>query len=145
MQLAHCRLDGRNAHEVGRELLYALLQERRPVLLSPTGKPYLEGGPHFSISHTQNHVFCAVSEENIGIDAEEQDRTFSPALITRWCSAAEQSRIRENADFLRLWVLKESYAKFTGRGIGNYLKETDLDPRDSRVQVVDGCFLAIWT
>ena len=41
----------------------------------------------------------------------------------------------------RLWVQKESYAKLTGRGLGNYLKETDFDPAD--IQIIDGCYVAI--
>jgi len=56
----------------------------------------------------------------------------------------------ENADdrnqaFLRLWVLKEAYAKLTGRGLGSYLKETNFSPTDTRITEIGGCFVAVLT
>ena len=54
----------------------------------------------------------------------------------------ENSRDKRAA-LLRLWVLKEAYAKLTGRGIGNWLKSTDFDPEDTRITCIDGCYVAI--
>ncbi len=149
MELAHRPLQGKNSHIAGRELLAELYQKATgealpPIKITPRGKPYFVDSPwHFSISHTKNHVFCALSRYPIGIDAEETDRMADPRLAERWLSPAEQERITCNADLLRLWVLKEAYAKHTGRGIGNYLKNTNFDPYDSRIQEIDGCFVAI--
>ena len=68
-------------------------------------------------------------------------------LANKILSTNEQRRFAAAADkrtaLLRLWVLKEAYAKLTGRGWGSYLYETDFDPEDSRVQESDGCFVAI--
>ena len=44
---------------------------------------------------------------------------------------------------LRFWVLKEAYAKLTGRGWGSYLQDTCFSPDDPRIQVIDGCYVAI--
>ena len=44
---------------------------------------------------------------------------------------------------LRLWVLKESYAKLTGRGFGHYLKDTAFSPDDPAIQEIDGCYVAL--
>ena len=146
MELRWLRLDGRDGHTVGRELL-AEMAGAGEILVTETGKPYFSAGPHFSISHTKNHVFCCVSEKNVGIDAEEMDRTIDLRLAARYLSVAEQARVAgakdQNAALLRLWVLKESYAKLTGRGIGNYLKNTDFHPEDGRIQIIDGCYLAV--
>lgn len=155
MELVFERLEGRNGHEAGRALLektYRRLygREMPPILLTQQGKPYFaDGSAHFSISHTKDHVFLCLHNENVGIDAEETDRQIRPELAQRFLSTREQAR-QENATdkqaaLLRLWVLKESYAKLTGRGWGNYLKETDFDPDDPRVQIIDGCYVAVLT
>ena len=83
----------------------------------------------------------------MGIDAEEIGRRIDLRLAERWLSDPEKCRLevardREDA-LLRLWVLKESYAKLTGRGLGNYLKNTDLSPEDPKIQVIDGCYVAV--
>ncbi len=117
-----------------------------PICRTARGKPYFEQGNwHFSVSHTKNHVFCCLSRDNVGMDAEETDRIAKPVYL----SPAEQARLDKSADpqqdFLRLWVLKEAYAKLTGKGLGSYLKETDFSPDDPRIAELDGCFVAVLT
>ena len=153
MELGYRVLQGVDGHHAGRELLAELYSRTTgeslpPILTTPRGKPYFVDSPwHFSISHTKNHVFCALSLEPIGIDAEESDRILDPRLAERYLSPDEQMRLKaapdQNAALLRLWVMKEAYAKLTGQGIGNYLKNTNFDPNDSRIQEIDGCFVAI--
>ena len=121
-----------------------------PIARTERGKPHFVGESlHFSISHTKNTVFCCLHEKNVGIDAEEVSRIIDPRLAEKWLSPAEQQRLSEvsdkNAALLRLWVLKESYAKLTGRGLGSYLKETDFSPDDPRVQVIAGCYVTVMT
>ena len=144
MELQWRRLFGENGHEAGRVLLRALVGGELPeILLTPNGKPYFAGNmPHFSISHTPNHVFCCVSDRNIGIDAEEMDRRIDIRLAKRILSPSELEKYDgTEAMLLKFWVLKEAYAKLTGRGLGNYLNETDFDPET--VQIIDGCFVAV--
>ena len=148
MKLAWAPLDGRDGHEAGRALLAELLGEVPEIVVTDRGKPYFVGnGLHFSVSHTKNHAFCAVSEHNIGIDAEETDRDIDFRIAQRYLSENEKVRFQKAADprdaLLRLWVLKESCAKLTGRGWGNYLKNTDFDPEDERIQKIDGCYVAV--
>ena len=149
MELLGSRLDGRSGHAVGRELLARLCGGSLPeIRYTDRGKPYFADGKlHFSISHTKNHAFCAVSSKNIGIDAEETDRKVNLHLADTQLSPREKARFDAAEDkaaaLLRLWVLKESYAKLTGRGLGGYLKETDFDPNDPRIQIIDGCYVAV--
>ena len=145
MRIAFARLNGRNGHAVGRELLSQLLGGQLPeIAVTQQGKPYFLGSDlHFSISHTKHHAFCCVSHKNIGLDAEEMGRKVSPALAEKILSTAEKQRCAKPADILRLWVLKEAYAKLTGRGLGDYLYETDFDPKDPRILIIDGCYVAI--
>lgn len=147
------RLAGRNAHDAGRQLLSRLYEQETgqdfpKIRLTKQGKPYFaEGNLHFSISHTKNHVFCALSCRNIGIDAEEIDRRIDLRLSAKIFSPAEKARYDAAGDkqaaLLRLWVLKEAYAKLLGTGWGNSLHRTDFDPDDPRIQIIDGCYLAI--
>ena len=145
MELIWRRLAGRSGHAVGRELLRELVGELPQIRLTPQGKPYFAGGLHFSISHTRDHAFCAVSSRSIGIDAEEMDRPIDLRLAERILSPAEWQRFQAAPDkrdiLLRLWVQKESFAKLTGRGWGNYLCQTDFDPAD--VRIIDGCYVSV--
>ena len=148
MELIFMRLDGRDGHPAGRELLAKLVPDMGKILVTPQGKPYFaDERCHFSISHCQNHAFCAISNRNIGIDAEEISRSVSLNLAQKILSSNEMTRYRaasdKNATLLRFWVLKEAYAKLAGRGWGNYLRQTDFDPNDERIQIIDGCFVAV--
>lgn len=144
-------LNGRDGHKAGRELLAKLYaqatgEELPPIAVTSRGKPYFPNGIwHFSISHTKNFVFCALSQKNIGLDAEEKGRTVSSAMIEKFTSDSEKSRLGADPQdaFLRLWVLKEADAKRTGRGMGNWLKDTDFDPFDPRIQEISGCYIAV--
>ncbi len=86
----------------------------------PHGKPYLEGGPSFSIAHTKGLALCALEDWNTGIDAE-RPRAFSPQLQSRVFTPSEQSLAvaapSPDALFTTLWTLKESYMKYTGLGL----------------------------
>lgn len=121
-----------------------------PIQKTPRGKPCFADYPlHFSISHTDSHAFCCVHHRNVGIDAEQIGRKIDPRLFARYCSESEQLACQSASDpedaLLRLWVLKESYAKFTGRGLGNYLQSTHFSPDDERIRIIDGCYVAVYT
>ena len=147
MELFWTKLEGRTGHEAGRALLAQAVTPLPEICYTDRGKPYFaDKSCHFSISHTKNHAFCAISHRNIGIDAEETDRKVNLRLAEAYLSAPEKARfdaaLDKQACLLRLWVLKESYAKLTGRGVGDYLKTTDFDPDDPRIQIIDGCYVA---
>ena len=144
-------LNGRDGHEVGRLLLAKLYAQTTgeklpPIAVTPQGKPYFpDEAWHFSISHTNHFAFCALSRHNIGLDAEEKGRKVTPAMMEKFTSDTEKSRLGNDPEdiFLRLWVLKEALAKLTGRGMGNWLKATDFDPFDPRIQEINGCYVAV--
>ena len=147
------RLAGRNAHDTGRQLLEKLYQQETgqalpEIRLAKQGKPYFADSLwHFSISHTKNHVFCALSRDNIGIDAEETDRNIDLRLSEKILSPGEKVRYDaaedKRATLLRLWVLKEAWVKYTGEGLRGYPNHTDFSPDDPRLQISYGCLLAI--
>ena len=150
MKLLWTRLEpGCSGHDAAYRLLAQLAGQPLPeIRRTKQGKPYfLDEKLCFSLSHTALHVFCCLSERNVGMDAEEIGRKIDLRLGERWLSDPERVRVEASCDredaLLRLWVLKESYAKLTGRGLGNYLKDTDFSPKDPRIQVIDGCYVAV--
>ena len=110
---------GRAHHTPLHPTLYTL--HPTPIFLyNDYGAPYIEGGPHFSISHCKRGIAVAVSENPIGIDIESI-RTFSPDLMRKTMNEDEQLRITSSAipevEFIRLWTQKEAILKLQGTGI----------------------------
>ena len=155
LKIAGETLQGRTGHEAGRELLARLYREETgaecpAIAVADRGKPYfVSGNLHFSISHTKNHVFCALSDRPVGLDAEEMDRDVNLRLAEKILSQAETVRWEASPDkraaLLRLWVLKEAAAKLSGEGLKGYPNHTDFDPEDPRIMELDGCFVAVFT
>jgi len=137
----------------GRALLARMYRAHRGcempgIVPEERGKPrFVEDSTCFSISHTKRHVFCAISDRPIGIDAEETDRDIDLRLADKILSEEEKTRWLKTSDkreaLLRLWVLKEAAAKCTGEGLRGYPNKTDFSPEDPRLMEIDGCFVAV--
>ena len=141
-------------HAAGRKLLENLYREHIGKLLpeiavTERGKPYFKDTSwHFSISHTPKHVFCALSQKEIGLDAEELDRQIKLGLAEKILSPSEKLEYEKAEDqrlaLLTFWVLKEAQAKLTGEGLRGYpSKTTAFSLADPRIRIVDGCLVAI--
>ena len=153
MIIGHEALNGRTGHDAGRELLKRLYAthiggEMPEILVAQRGKPYFStGNVYFSISHTPQHVFCALADGEVGIDAEELTRTVNPKLAEKILSPEEFTQFQEATDqnraLLTFWVLKEAAAKRTGEGLRGYPNQTNFALNDPRVQEVDGCLVAV--
>ena len=110
---------GRAHHTPLHPTLYTL--HPTPIFLyNDYGAPYIEGGPHFSISHCKRGIAVAVSENPIGIDIESI-RSFKPELMRKTMNEDEQLRITSSAipevEFIRFWTQKEALLKLQGTGI----------------------------
>ena len=140
-------------HEAGRALLAKMYKARfgKPmpeILVTSRGKPYFKDESiHFSISHTKNHVFCVLSHRPVGVDAEEANRKVDLRLVDKILSPNEKLRFDRETDkpaaLLKFWVLKEAAGKLTGDGIKGYPNHTDFYPSDPRIQIIDGCYVAV--
>ena len=127
------------SHKIGKNEKNALLSLSALSLLHRSGAvgtlAYGENGrPYFcdrmcdfNITHTQNHVFCAIIEgeepTRIGIDAEDLNRPDFlnlDEMVARWFGENEKSVFLASPTketFLRLWTRKEAYVKYTGDGL----------------------------
>lgn len=96
----------------------------------PHGKPFLKDFPNifFSMSHAENAVLCAVSEQPIGADVQDI-RTLKADISGRICTPAELERLNAADDkdrgLCRLWCLKESFGKLTGKGFSEGFTQID--------------------
>ena len=92
-------------------------------LYNEHGKPYIEGGPFFSISHCKEAIAVALDDQPVGIDVESI-RRFDPELITRTMNDSEQALIAASDHperaFTRLWTQKEAVLKMEGTGIESF-------------------------
>ena len=153
MLLGYETCDLRQGHAVGRVLLRRLYEQYTgapmpQILETERGKPYFADSPvRFSISHTKDRVFCVLSHKNVGMDAERMDRKIDLRLAQKILSPGEMERWQKQEDkhsaLLRLWVLKEAYAKLTGLGLQGYPNHTEFDPDDPRVRMIENCYVAI--
>ena len=153
MRIASCELFGQTGHEAGRQLLAALYREATgeslpEIRVTDRGKPYFPDSPwHFSISHTPKHAFCVLSENHVGLDAEEMGRKINLRLAEKILSSGEKQQFdaapnKEKA-LLTFWVLKEAAAKLSGEGLRGYPNHTNFSLEDSRVKELDGCIVAV--
>lgn len=101
-----------------------ITQREIRLTYGPTGKPYLADFPdvYFNLSHSGNHVLCAVSDREVGCDVQKigsadlgiTHRFFSPEECTVIQTAPADG---QNELFFRFWTLKESFIKNIGKGL----------------------------
>lgn len=148
-------IGAQGGHAAGRQLLENMYraqfgQPAPAIAIGPWGKPYFtQGDVHFSISHSKSRVFCVLSRQPVGMDAEPIDRAIRPQLAEKILSPEEKQRLAGLSDprdaLLRLWVLKEAAAKCSGRGLQGYPNHTDFSPYDPRIQCLHGHYVAVIT
>jgi len=96
--------------------------------LSVKGKPYLAGYPNlfFNVSHAGEWVVAAFSDYNIGIDVE-RIKKINYNVAELFFSKEENLNLnnlsgKEKLEyFFDLWTMKESYLKYTGKGLSEPL------------------------
>ena len=106
-------------------------------LYNEHGKPYIEGGPFFSISHCKTGIAVAWDDQPIGIDIEAI-RHAEKDLIERTMNEAEQAEIfgAEEPDrvFTRLWTQKEAVVKCIGIGIESFEQLQGIRSQESGIK-----------
>ena len=105
------------------------------------GKPSIANyeGIHFNISHCNEAVAIAVSNNEVGIDVEGR-RKFSETLLQRSFNDKEQTAVHscndQESEFARIWTRKEAWFKWTGTGILiDHLKTTETDANTANCKI----------
>ena len=134
--LRYKKLDDRKRCVLAFVLLHRALHEEYGITEVPEfvynefGKPSLSNLPiHFSLSHCKDAVVCAVSAHNIGIDVESIV-PYNPDVAQRVCTAAEleilEQHKNKDADFIKLWTMKEAISKYEGAGLSMSFASMDI-------------------
>lgn len=141
-------------------LRYALKKEygitEMPVFaMNEYGKPFLSGHTDiwFNISHSQKSVVCAVADRPVGVDIQDI-RPLNMRVGEKFMTKTEEAAVKSitdpdelNRELCRLWCIKESYGKMTGKGFGEGFKkvETDRLIAENRVSVTErgGFFISV--
>ncbi len=113
------------------------------VLYNNKGKPYIKGLPeemYISVTTADEVMVVVFSDKPVGIDGErltrfEHDaREQKPdyiALAERFFTGEEAEYVREGSvegeQFAQVWVRKEAYVKYTGKGMIDFLNFSVVD------------------
>ena len=110
---------------------YGIPGEDGYLLIGEYGKPAFAARPdvHFSLSHSGEYAACVVAGCEAGCDIETvkpfrwpvAKRVFAEEEC-RWLSSEEEQGRGDEA-FCRLWTLKESFLKATGKGFSFPVQE----------------------
>lgn len=93
----------------------------RQIRYARYGKPFLAGGPYFSLSHSGRYAILATASMPVGADVEEirQADNYTD-LAAQALHPHEQVFLRSRPaaqTFFDIWTLKESYLKLKGTGL----------------------------
>ena len=104
------------------------------------GKAYISNydNIHFNLSHSGDIVLCAISDMEVGVDAEQVDPEIDLDIAKNYFYNSEYESIMKSdapsEEFFRYWVLKESYMKYTGLGMNLELDSFEIIIND-RIQL----------
>lgn len=80
------------------------------------GKPYLEDGPFFNISHSGEYVVLAIHPtKEVGIDIEKIDSNRVDAI--RFVLNEDEKKTNDTTTLFQIWSNKESLAKCISTGL----------------------------
>ena len=109
---------------------YVLNGDKSAYFVDSNGKPYSTTGLEFNLSHSDNMIILAVSENKIGCDIQK----FSERNFERMAKFAFHpneldllSFANNKADtFFKLWTKKEAFLKLIGTGFTRNATNIDL-------------------
>ena len=114
-----------------------------PVACGENGKPYFPDLPalQFNLSHSKTKVMCVISDTAVGCDVE-QISAADVRLAKRFFSAKEYEIIADQGSeeaqkrmFCRIWTLKESFMKATGKGFSLPLDQFTVYPDGEKIRL----------
>ena len=124
-------------------LLFALQKEIPEIKTLPdfsykeNDKPYIQGLSNifFNLSHTKNIVTCVISDKEVGVDIEHI-RDLKETTIRKVFTDKEKKRVQgERKGYIRLWTMKEAYAKLTGKGLKEILDGLEIIETEENIKI----------
>lgn len=132
-------------HLLIRKYVFLKGQSWSSVWRNQYGKPYLDEGLFFNISHTDGLIALAKSKFEIGMDVECIQHCDFDAILKLITSEHKRRDIRDSQNpimaFYRYWTQKEACVKQIGKGLSIPLKDFEID--EYNFTYLDGRALAI--
>lgn len=125
--------------------IYGLQEKSVEYEIGEWGKPAMKYHPEirFSLSHSGDYAICTIGDKPLGNDIERvkegrlavADRFFAEEELAWLYEAVEETE--KNLRMFRLWTMKESFIKATGRGMSLSLKDFSIhvDEASGRARV----------
>ncbi len=120
------------------------------ITVGEHGKPDFrrDCGFHYNISHSGDYVMLAIADKPVGVDIQLM-KPLARDIASRFYSSDEIDYLNEISKdissleymeaFYRIWCLKESYVKCSGKGLGQGLDSFSvLDRLDDSSIIMDG-------
>lgn len=102
---------------IGAALLLRAAGIDPPFAYGEHGKPYIPGGPHFSLTHSGMLAALAVSDASVGLDIEKIAPVRRAAARALTIEEREYMETDPERRFAYLWTRKEAALKCTGAGL----------------------------
>ena len=102
-------------------LRYVLGTEDFQIEKQPHGKPCVKNRKDFfyNLSHSGRYVVIAWGPSEVGVDVQRHDASVDvEAIACRYFTTDECACVRDDRmRFYEIWTKKESYLKYTGKGL----------------------------
>lgn len=102
---------------IGASLLLRAAGLEPPFACGEHGKPYIPGGPHFSLTHSGTFAALAVSDTPVGLDIEKIAPVRRAAARALTIEERDYMKADPERRFAYLWTRKEAVLKCTGAGL----------------------------
>ena len=124
---------------------YGLKEKSVEYEFGEWGKPSLKYHPniHFSLSHSGDYAICSIGDKAMGNDIElikpgrlkVADRFFAKEELEWMRSEPDEEEITRR--MFRIWTMKESFLKATGKGISLPLRDfaVVVDEENNKIRV----------
>jgi len=98
------------------------------IVRKPGGKPFFKDLSHeFSVSHTKDIWACIMGEQPVGLDIQVMRKARYENIADRYFMPHEAEYVRQTGreGFMELWVRKEAFLKYLGKGLADGIKIID--------------------
>lgn len=126
-------------------ILLQLVAPDHQLKFAATGKPYLEGNLHISISHCGELAGLLIAEHNVGLDIQGVDEKLEK-ISKKFCNEKELktvSSVSQPLEFLTvIWSAKEAIFKYFGEQV-HFAKDIQVRPFQPLQEIIKAEYTGI--
>ena len=112
----------------------------KEIKYTESGKPYLESGPCFNLSHSGEYVVLAIHpSREVGIDIERINKNKIDGI--QFVLNDDEKSISDIEMLFKIWSNKESLIKCTSTGLKDIKNVSGLPPEGMRIVLEETYYL----